>query len=57
MTVTGMLSAAMFVAALAAYMRFSGSSGGEAFVPVRRRADRHAARARSSKNFLSDSTE
>lgn len=57
MTVTGMFSAAILVVALAAYMRSSGSGGGNAFVPVRRRADRHAARGRSSKNFLSDSTE
>lgn len=57
MTVTGMLATAMFVAALAAYMRFSGSGGREAFVPVRRRTDRHAALARSSNNFLTDSTE
>ncbi len=57
MTVTGMLSAAMFVAALAAYLRFSGLGGGEALVPVRRRTDRHAARARYSNNSLSDSTE
>ncbi len=57
MTVTGMFSAAILVAALAAHMRFSGSGGGEASVPVRRRADRHAARGRSSKNLLSDSTE
>lgn len=57
MTVTGMLSAAMLVGALAAYMRLSGSGGGEAFVPVRQRTDRRAARARSSNSSLSDSTE
>lgn len=55
MTLTGMLSAATLVAALAAYMRLSGS--GEAFRPIRCRADRHAARGRSSKNFRPDSTE